>query len=208
MKKSIKIVVFVITAVLVTASVLYITGYLYLESKLKEEKIIPSIEKKTTIGGEIEVMEHMLGITISAPLSVPVSEVAKKATEVAGFKVYYPSYVPKEIQLDQAQINISPEKNFATCELGDAYKSGILIIQRSIKSESDKSNALKKIDVLEGKKEVSINDTTAYIGVLTSDTNVFNKILYITPDNVFIEIRANANYFNSDTLVKVAESLE
>jgi hypothetical protein len=178
-------------------------------SSLQEQGKFPTVQTQTTAEGDkIEVVNSDIGQTVKAPLSVPVSSVTAKASEVAGFRIYCPSFIPKEFKKDMTIAHIMSTKTMADCSLQDSMPSAsspeIMILERPI-IQGEENTILKAADSLSPKQNVDINGDKGFTGTRTTDTTI-NVVIYTTKENTAVQIQSKN--FNLDLLLKVARSMQ
>src|SRR4030042_2630988 len=175
-------------------------------ASLQEQNKFPTVQTQTTAEGDkIEVVNSDIGQTVKAPLSTPVSSVTSKASEIAGFHIYYPTFIPKEFKMDATLIEIMSSKTRVVCDLSDTNPTPtspqIMILESPLASAGE-NFVQKGADTLTSKQDVDINGDKGVAGTVTNSSGNFSKVIYITKDGTAVFM--STKDFNTDLLLKVA----
>lgn len=197
----------IISVALVIVLVILIGFFVFL--KFSQNKT-PTKEVQLMEGdGKVKVTQGEAGYSVSAPLSVPISSVTNKATEIAGFRIYYPSFIPKEFKVTANIANIVTSKTIADCTLRGSDSSPIhpeiTILEKPVKS-GDNNPFKGGIDTLISKQTIDINGVSGFGGTGTTADGATSRVVYITKDGTAIQMQSKD--FNLDLLLKVARSMQ
>ena len=198
MSKTLKVILIIVVIILLIGGLYSLFG----RDIFKEKE-----NNLTAQNSDIVITEDVsLGTTLSAPKLTPLSLVLQKATEKAGFRVYYPSFIPSEIFMDKIKINITPadiELKVVDCTLGDPMSTSpwIMILEYEM-DENGRASVQRQIDALETRKETTINGLSAQTGT----KGIFNRVIFVTNDNTGIII--HSKNFDLEILRKIAESMK
>jgi hypothetical protein len=175
----------------------YVFFYFYLQS----QGYIP----KVTMLGDITIEKSLLGNKISAPSYVPLQDIFAVATELGGFRVYYPTSLTDIIIVDRNSIWVSGSDNIAFYDLVgmESTSSLIYVMQKPIRL-GEENSILSRRERLQSKQNFLSNKCTGGITQATA-TNTFAHLICSTEENVAIWLRTNS--FDLDTLVSIAESM-
>jgi len=205
MRKTIKITISIIFGLLILGLLAYAGIFFY----LKSTGTIPTItEKETKKGKKIEIKKDFLGYTIVASRNTPLDLIVDEASKIAGFRVYCPSFVPKEFISDPIKIFISKDADMADCNLGvmgDLESAWIAILQKPIKPNEENS-LLSKAQTLKLKQAISFNGNQGYTGFKETEKHKFNHLIFSTKDNVAVQIYSKD--FDVDILTQIAKSMK
>lgn len=183
-------------------------------SSLQKQSNLPTNQTQTAPTEKdnednIEVVNTNMGQIIKFSLSVPISTITSKASEIAGFHIYYPSFVPREFKREFAIINVVSVGASADCSLSDSKQTptspSIIILERPINSVGG-DFMQKGADALTSKQEVDINGNKGIAGNVTNSYGNFSRIYFITKDETAIYM--NTKDFNVDLLLKIARSIQ
>lgn len=196
-------------AILVTSIGVLFATLIYFE----EKGLIPTIQ---ITHDNIEIIKTFMGYTITAPTSTPVEVLFTEATKKAGYHIYYPAFIPSEIQTNGGtgmhtaafaqKIGVqltgpSPAQiDMAVFDLGDASATRPWI---SIVQLKNKQEILGKS--LKEKQEILLNGNKCIIGIDEKMDTPYN-VFCSEKDGITIWLRSQ--YFRLDILVKVAESMK
>ena len=128
----------------------------------------------------------------------------KAKSEEAGFKIYYPAFIPENLKLDEKSLlisNISQTNKIITYNLNDAKNptTPLVFVQEQTEGMELDPNILKEgeADYLKG-----------YIKTIQNDAGSFYVLLFLKDEKTSIRISAKTDIIDSDTLSKIAESMK
>jgi hypothetical protein len=182
----------------------------------KLENIIASANVSNTNSGnnQVQVSYKDSNYIISAPLTVPVSDVTKRATEIAGFHVYCPTIFPKEYKRHMTTVEIYKDKTSVYCSIDDASPNSTfapIIIKESPIENANGKKILEDINTWDSKKEVDVNGSKGYIGTSWAGTNEHIGVTYsnlIYSDGKSTAVSIDSSFYSTDILLKIARSMQ
>jgi hypothetical protein len=182
----------------------------------KLENIIASANVSNTNSGnnQVQVSFRDSNYIVSAPLAISVSDVTKKATEIAGFQIYCPTFSPKEYKRYVTAVEIYKDKTSASCSIEDASPNSTfspIIIEESPTKNANGKRILERIDSWDSKKEVDINGNKGYVGTSWAGTNeqigvTYSDLIYSDDKGTVVSI--DSSYYDTDVLLRVARSMQ
>lgn len=171
----------------------------------KVAEIIPEAEEKSPIAGEnIEKKTRPPEVNISSEQNtIFETAFAEKSTE-AGFKIYYPTFIPANLKLDETSLSISKmgeTGKIVTFNLNDITNPTMPLV---FIQEQTEGIALNPENLKEGETAY----LNGYIKTITNDAGSFYVLLFLKDDKTSIRISTKTDVMDLDTLSKLAESMK
>lgn len=131
-------------------------------------------------------------------------ELFKTKSAEAGFKIYYPTFIPETLKLNTERLivnDISGKFKVVTYNLSDTANSlsSFIHIQEQIEGMELDPNIPKQAEAVYLK---------GYIKNIQTDDGQYYVLLFIKDDNTFIRMSAKTEVIDPDTLSKIAESMK
>lgn len=125
-------------------------------------------------------------------------------SEETGFKIYYPTFIPENLKLDEKSLlisNIGQTNKIITYNLNNVKNptTPLVFVQEQTDGMTLDPNILK-----EGETEY----LKGYIKTIQNDAGSFYVLLFLKDEKTSIRISAKTDIIDSDTLSKIAESMK
>lgn len=151
----------------------------------------------------------------------PLPELFNCINRNISYHIFYPSYTPENLPLDRATILIQKKNDngihpdTVTYFLGDSVdktKPSVFIHQQIGVQNIETNTYWKRLNKLELKKKIIINNNVGYIGTITDlDTGkIQTNLIFPYRDNTvfWFSTKYDGKAYDFDELVKIAESMQ
>lgn len=163
------------------------------------EQTPQSEEKK-----EKQIETRAVESNLSAEEISEMEKILKTKSAEVGFKIYYPTFIPNKLKIDEKTININAigrSKKIITYTLSDNTTSSDNWI--AIQEQNDNTTLDQELINKGGAKYFN-----GYISTIKNDAGEFNVLIILKEDKTFIRMVVKKEFIDADTLSKIAESMK
>ena len=133
------------------------------------------------------------------------SEVYKTASQDAGFHIYYPTYIPSEIAIDEKFVYSKDSASQILSKDPMNINLPSITVQQSPSKITD-NTIQKRLTKLTSKETVDLTKQKATYGIYLSGNNKFYTLIFTTSDGVDIGLWSKT--YTREGLIKIANSLK
>ena len=171
----------------------------------KVVQMVPEAEEKSQIAGEnIEKKTRPPEVNISPEQNTIFETAFAGKSKEAGFKIYYPAFIPESLKLDETSLSISKmgeTGKVVTYNLNDIKNPTLPLV---FIQEQTEGIALSPENLKEGETAY----LNGYIKTIKNDAGSFYVLLFLKDDKTSIRISTKTDVMDLDTLSKLAESMK